>query len=252
MRSSSGSKVVALLAGLQLGGGALTAAGAAPDSKAWFEQRTQALFDALTSGDKAIWDQTLDRGCVITTEDGEVEGKEKFLTDLKPLPKGFSGRIKIRDLTLQDFGNTAVVQYWMDEWEDIFDQQLRTTYVETDSYHRSAKTWQIVAMQTTVVPRDLEPLTTDSSAWPALIGEYHFPGDAQIRYRVFARDGQLFGGRDEKSATSLIPLAPLVFHQKGSIHFIIFVKDAAGVVTEVREIHKYNEVRMQRVMAPER
>jgi hypothetical protein len=27
---------------------------------------------------------------------------------------------------------------------------------------------------------------------------------------------------------------------------MIFVKDQAGAVTEVREIHKYNEVRMQR------
>src|SRR5579863_3289448 len=152
MHSSNGSTVGAWLAGLLLGGGVLTGAGAAPDSKAWFQQRTQALFDALTSGDKAIWDQTLDPGCVITTEDGEVEGKEKFLAALKPLPQGFSGRIKIRDLMLQDFGNTAVVQYWMDEWEAIFDQQLRTTYVETDSYHRIGKTWQIVAMQTTVVP----------------------------------------------------------------------------------------------------
>ena len=63
---------------------------------------------------------------------------------------------------------------------------------------------------------------------------------------MFVRNGALFGGRDDKSATVLIPLAPLVFHQAGSIHLMIFVKDSAGAVTEVREIHKYNEVRMQR------
>jgi hypothetical protein len=245
VRNGKGSAVLALFAGLQLGCGPLTAAGAALDSKAWFQERTQALFDALTRGDKSIWEQTLDPSCVITTEDGDVEGRDKFLTDLKPLPQGFSGRIKIRDLALQEFGNTAVVHYWIDEWENVFDQQLRTTYVETDSYHRTAKTWKIVAMQTTVVPRDLEPITTDSSDWPALTGEYHLPGDTQIRFRVFSRDGQLFGGRDENSATLLIPLAPLVFHQKGSIHFLIFVKDSSGAITEVREIHKYNEVRMQ-------
>jgi hypothetical protein len=73
----------------------------------------------------------------------------------------------------------------------------------------------MVAMQLTVVPRDLEPIVVDPSGWPALEGEYAFPGDdqAQIRYRVFARNGTLFGGRDEKSATVLVRLAPLVFFQ---------------------------------------
>ena len=81
-----------------------------------------------------------------------------------------------------------------------------------------------------------------------MVGEYRFAGDERVRYRVFTQNGSLFGGRDEKTATLLIPLAPLVFFQKGSIHFIIFVKNSAGTVTEVREIHKYNEVRMQHVI----
>jgi hypothetical protein len=172
--------------------------------------------------------------------------KPKFLSDLRPLPKGFNGHGKIRDLTVRELGEVAVVHYWIDEWESIFAQELKTTYVETDTYHRSAGDWKMVATQLTVVPRDLEPIAADRSGWPALEGEYHFPGDDQIRYRVFTRSGALFGGRDDKSATALIPLAPLVFFQTGSIHFMIFVKDEAGAVTEVREIHKYNEVRMQR------
>jgi hypothetical protein len=218
------------------------------DLHAWFQTRTQALFDAIADGDKAIWDRTMDADCVITSEDGEVMDKAKFLTDLRPLPRGFSGHGKIRDLTVRDLGEVAVVHYWIDEWETIFAQELKTTYLETDTYHRSAGTWKMVAMQLTVVPRDLEPIVTDPGAWSTLEGEYGFPGDdqAQTRYRVFVRNGSLFGGRDEKSATALIPLAPLVFFQAGSIHLMIFVKDAAGAVTEVREIHKYNEVRMQR------
>jgi hypothetical protein len=227
-------------------GSPISVQAAQPDLRAWFQTRTQALFDAIAIGNKTIWDQTMDGQCVITTEDGEVMDKAKFLSDLRPLPKGFNGHGKIRDLSVRDLGESAVVHYWIDEWEDIFGQELKTTYVETDTYQRAGGDWKMVAMQLTVVPRDLEPIAVDRSAWSTLEGEYHFPGDDQIRYRVFGRNGTLFGGRDDKSATALIPLAPLVFFQAGSIHLMIFVKDEAGAVTEVREIHKYNEVRMHR------
>lgn len=73
--------------------------------------------------------------------------------------------------------------------------------------------------------------------------------EATTHYEVRLRDGALYGGRDRESATVLIPLAPLVFFQKGSIHIMIFVHDAAGAISEVRELHKYNEVVMKRVTA---
>jgi hypothetical protein len=38
-----------------------------------------------------------------------------------------------------------------------------------------------------------------------------------------------------------------VFYVQGSIHIIVFVQDASGSVNELRELHKYNEVRMTRV-----
>lgn len=217
--------------------------------RAFFATRSQALFDAVTSGDQGIWDRTLDADCIITTEDGDVEGKAKFLSELSPLPKGFSGHGNVRDLTVKDLGAAAVVHYWIDEHEDIFGQELFTTYVETDTYRRRSGSWKIVAMQVTVVPRDLQPIAKDASDWRSIVGEYRFPGDERVRYRVFVRNGSLFGGRDERAATLLIPLGPLVFFQKGSIHFMVFVRDSAGTVTEVREIHKYNEVRMLHVIA---
>jgi len=213
--------------------------------RAWFQSREQALFDSVARGDKGIWDRTLDADCIITSEDGVVEDKARFLSELAPLPKGFSGYGKVRDLTVKDLGSVAVAHFWIDEHENVFGQELYTTYVETDTYRRRSGSWKIVAMQVTVVPRDLQPIATDASDWPAFVGDYRFPGDERVRYHVFVRNGSLFGGRDEKSATLLIPLAPQVFHQKGSIHLMIFVKNSAGAVTEVREIHKYNEVRMQ-------
>jgi hypothetical protein len=221
-----------------------------PDLTAWFQSTTQALFDAVAAGDKPVWDRFLDADCMITTEDGEVFDKARFMEELRPLPAGFSGQIKVRGLTVRPSGGTAVVHYWLDETEDIFDQQLRTTYVETDTYRRAGDSWKALAMQVTVVPRDLEPIEVSSADWPALVGDYRYSEKATSRYQVFVRGGALYGGRDPKSATELIPLAPLVFFQKGSIHIMVFVQDPTGAVREVRELHKYNEVRMQRVVGP--
>ena len=171
-----------------------------------------------------------------------------MLADIRPLPPGFSGQIKVRELTVREIGGAAVVHYWLDETENIFDQTLRTTYVETDTYRRVTDGWTMVAMQVTVVPRDMEPIDVDSSGFATLTGEYGYSDRASSRYHVLLRDGVLFGGNDLKNATQLIPLSPLVFHQKGSIHLMVFVRDKSGSVSEVRELHKYNEVRMKRLV----
>ena len=163
----------------------------APDPSEWFRSTTQALMDAVTDGDKAVWDRVLDADCIITTEDGEFQRKAKFLEELKPLPRGFSGKITVRDLTVRQLGGAAVVHYWLDELEQIFDQQLNTTYVETDVYRRDGASWRMVAMQVTVVPRDLAPIPQRSADWQELLGDYQYSPAATSRYRVFMRDDAL-------------------------------------------------------------
>lgn len=220
---------------------------ATDEPNAWFEATTQALFDAVAAGDTRLWSRVLAPGCQITTEDGDVLDKATFLAQMHPLPQGFTGRIKVRGLTVQYAGEAAVVHYWLDETEDIFDQRLRTTYVETDTYRRSGDSWTAIAMQQTVVPRDLEPVPGVAVDARALTGEYRLADGDTSPYRVFLRDGALFMGHDESAARKLIPLAPLVFYVKGSIHIVVFVRGASGAIDEVRELHKYNEVRMRRV-----
>jgi hypothetical protein len=118
--------------------------------------------------------------------------------------------------------------------------------VETDTYERIQDSWKMVAAQVTVVPRDMAPIDVSSTGWQRLLGVYKYSDKASSQYQVFVRDGVLYGGRDIKSATRLIPLAPLVFYQQGSIHIMVFVQDRQGAVNEVRELHKYNEVSMKR------
>ncbi|MGA9853513.1 MAG: nuclear transport factor 2 family protein [Gammaproteobacteria bacterium] len=217
------------------------------DNTAWFLKTTQALYDVVAAGDKTVWDRILANDCIITTEDGDVLNRTEFLRGLKPLPLGFSGGIKIQDLTVRDLGNAAVAHYWMDEWEIVFGDKLRTRYVETDTYRRAGDTWKMVAAQTTVVPRDFQAVKVDTSGWPALVGSYRLGQKPGWLYHVYMRNGALYWGRDEKSTKLLIPLSPLVFFETGSIHTLVFVRNPEGVVSEVLQLHKYNEITIHRV-----
>lgn len=213
----------------------------------WFKATTQALYDSLVSGDKSIWDRTLAQDCIITNEDGKVYDKSEFLKTLQPLPTGFAGHIDVQNLTVRNSGNDAVVHYWLDERENVLGQELRTKYVETDTYHRYSDTWEMVAAQTTVVPRDMAPVPVDTQGWGGLVGTYSLGTGDPHPYRVHMRAGNLYGGSDEKTARRLIPLSPLVFYAQGSIHILVFVRNVDGKVNEVLELHKYNEVAMHRV-----
>src|SRR6185437_12864147 len=120
------------------------------------------------------------------------------------------------------------------------------TYVSTDTWAKRDGQWRMVATQTTVVPRDEDAVAVDPKAFVPLLGVYKVSPASPSDYRVFMKGDDLYGGRDEKSATRLIPLSPLVYFQAGSIHTMIFVMGKDGRVDEVREIHKYNELAYRR------
>jgi hypothetical protein len=221
---------------------------AAPADDVLLQKTTQALYDAVASGDAKPWEAALADDCIYTSEDGDVLSKAELIKGLGPLPAGFSGGIKLRDFSVRYAGDdAAVTHYWADEWEVVFGQHLKTTYISTDSWRRTPAGWKMFATETTVVHRDLDPVAVDPKAFAPLVGEYKLSPETKSSYRVFLKDGQLYGGRDEKSATRLIPLSPLVYFQAGSIHTMIFVADAKGGVDEVREVHKYNELAYKRV-----
>lgn len=218
-----------------------------PELSGWLQRTTQSLFDALATGDKSLWEKVLADDCIYTSETGEVLDRTKFLAELRPLRAGFSGQIRIEDMSFRYLGTATISHYLVNEWEDVFGQKLHTRYLVTDTWRRAGSEWQLAASQTTVVPRDLAPVPVDRRGWPKLAGEYRLSPRDERPYHVYLREGTLYGGSDEKSATELIPLAPLVFFQKGSIHTMIFVPAADGAIREVIEEHKFNEVAMQRV-----
>jgi hypothetical protein len=69
---------------------------------------TQKLADALAPADKPVWERYADPALTYVSEDNVVQDKDTFLRDLKPLPKGFAGTIKVTDFQLRDLESMAV------------------------------------------------------------------------------------------------------------------------------------------------
>src|SRR5262245_25405757 len=59
------------------------------------KRATQELLDAVAPGDVAVWQRYLSEDCVYTDEEGNVKTKQDLLKELKPLPKGYLGSIKM-------------------------------------------------------------------------------------------------------------------------------------------------------------
>ncbi|HXS28431.1 MAG TPA: nuclear transport factor 2 family protein [Steroidobacteraceae bacterium] len=241
--------VLAFTAIINAGTPQLRAAAVPATEESWFLARTQALYDGVTAGNRAIWRGTLSDDCIITDEDGHVYDKAAFVETVRPLSKGFRGDIRIKHLTVRMLGTAAAsVHYWIDEHEDALGDRLHTVYVETDTYRRESGMWKMIAAQVTVVPADLKPVTVDKRGWPALAGSYRLgKGPLGPISHAYLRDGSLYWGGDEQSAKLLIPLSPLVFFVQGSIHTIVFVRNHTGHIAEALELHKYNEIVMQRI-----
>src|SRR5438876_5697664 len=127
------------------------ATAAADDTTQWFQKTEQTLMDAIASGDKAAWDRILDPSFILTSEEGEVMTRAQFLAALRPLPNGLSGTIVVKELTVQQLPDVAIVRFLADESERVFGQQLATKYRVTDTYRRNGKSWKMVASHVSVV-----------------------------------------------------------------------------------------------------
>src|SRR5436853_2822881 len=82
-------------------------------------RRTQELYDAIVPGNQAPWKKYFADDCIFADEKGRVFDKPKLIADIAPLPKGYSGTIKIENAQSRIIGNSALFSYDADESEMI-------------------------------------------------------------------------------------------------------------------------------------
>ncbi len=183
-------------------------------------RRTQELFDAVAPGNPEPWKKYFAEDAMYFDEKGRSMDKAALVKDIAPLPKGYSGEIKVVHVKSHIEKSTAILSYDLDETEVIYGQQLKARYHATDTWMYRNGRWQIVAGQVLRYYEDPAAGTGDPERWNDYIGKYELaPG---ITRTVSAENGRLYIQRTDRPPEELLPEADCIFFRKGVEGRILF------------------------------
>lgn len=176
-------------------------------------RRTQELVDALVTGNAEPWKKYYAEDAIYSDEKGRTLDKAALVKDVAPLPKGYSGNIRIVHPQSRIEGNLALLNYDMDESETIYGQQLHARYHATDTWVHRNGAWQILASQAMRYYEDPAPGTVDPKLFDAYVGTYQLAPGLTIEV---SRDGdRLFAQRSGRAREEMFPEAAGIFFRKG-------------------------------------
>jgi Domain of unknown function (DUF4440) len=205
--------------------------------------RTQELFDAVVPGNKEPWQKYFAEDCIFADEKGRNLNKTQLVADIAPLPKGYSGTIKIVKPKSVIHGDTAILSYDLDETETIFGQKLTARYHVTDTWLQRNGVWQIVSSQAMRYYEDPAVARIDPKKFADFNGTYEL-APSQTR-RVFSEGENLCMERNGKRE-QLLPEGSEIFFRKGVEGRILF-RYADGKVDALIDRRNNEDVVWRRV-----
>jgi len=210
---------------------AILASPALADDRALITQQEQQMADAIAAGNVAVWDKYLDAGVIYAEEDDSYKGKAEMLKEIRPLPKGLSGEIKVVLLSYAQDGDTAVALFRQVETEHYYGQTIHANYLTNTVWKKRAKSWRQIEGQVLAERTDPPALTTTPEALAAYAGTYKLK-DSEPTYTLAVTDGKLMGTRGTRAPAEWKEEAPDVFFIPGDNRIRkIFQRDASGHVT---------------------
>jgi ketosteroid isomerase-like protein len=191
---------------------------------------TQEMDDAIAPGNISVWDRYTDPTLIYVDENDEVSDKAKLLASMKPLPKGFSGSIRVTEFKVHDLGPIAVTTYTMAETETIEGHTIHNRYRETDTWRQTAQGWRLIAAQVMAVNKDPPSIAFQASVLVGYAGTYALSATTKQTVRV---DGNhLVAERAGRPPETLLAEAPDVFFTPGKPRTRrIFLHGSDGGVT---------------------
>jgi ketosteroid isomerase-like protein len=196
--------------------------------------QTQALADAVGRGDAETWQKYLHDDCVYTSEDGEVLGKKALVEQLKPLPSGVSGTLRVVDFQARVHGGLAIATYVLDEHEEYHGQPLHCQYRSTDTWLKTPAGWRLLASQVLALRTDPPRVELPAAKLDEYCGRYMLaPG---ISYDIRRKGDGLEGQRNSRPATEIHAEAPDVLFVPGRPRYrYVFRRDPSGRITGFAE-----------------
>jgi hypothetical protein len=207
-------------------------------------RQTQELFDAVVPGNKEPWQKYFADDCIFADEKGRNLNKAQLIADITPLPKGYSGTIKVAKPQSVIHGDTAILSYDLDETETIFGQKLTARYHVTDTWLRRNGGWQIISSQAMRYYEDPAVARIDPKKFADFSSTYELAPD-QTR-RVFSEGESLYVERNGKRE-QLLPEGSEIFFRKGVEGRILFRYAENGKVDALIDRRNNEDVVWRRV-----
>jgi Domain of unknown function (DUF4440)/Domain of unknown function (DUF3471) len=191
-------------------------------------RRTQELFDAVAVGNQAPWKQYFAEDTVYFDEKGRRMDKTALVADVTPLPKGYSGSIKLVNAHSRIVGRTAILTYDLDEGETIYGQYMTARYHGTDTWLFRDGRWQIAAGQMFRYYEDPAPGKVDPARLNDYVGTYELaPG---ITLTISREGDKLHSKRGDRPQELLLPETCDLFFRPGVEGQRLFRRDNSGRV----------------------
>ena len=191
-------------------------------------RREQAMMDAIVPGDQTPWKEYLGDDLIYFDEKGRLHDKNSLVNDVSPMPKGYSGKIRVINPKSHVDGNVAIISYDSDESETIFGQELHARYHTTDTWMFRNGKWQIVAGQVLRYYEDPNVGKADVKMFGDYVGNYELaPG---VTRSVTKEGNELYSKRGERPKELLQTETNDLFFRKGVEGRILFHRDEHGKV----------------------
>jgi ketosteroid isomerase-like protein len=217
-----------------------------PALSAMLQAKTQAMADAVATGDKAVWLAATDPALLFVSENNDVMTRDALLKDFAPLPPGLIGSIKITDYRLQRHGDVAVATYIADESLNYHGQAIKTKFRTTDTWHQAAGQWTMVSSMTLAALHDPPAIALPPATPADYAGRYELT--PAIHYTIRIDGTRLLGMRDGRPEAELKPEATDLFFVPGSPRSRkVFLRDAGGHVTGFADRREGNDIVWRRI-----
>jgi hypothetical protein len=179
-------------------------------------------------------------------ENDVVRGKAALLTELKPLPPGLIGHLKIDDFRVVQKGDLAVVTHEDDETLEYYGQMILSRFRNTDTWHRTPQGWRLLSSQVLAVLKDPPATRLDEATLCGYAGEYSLTAD--IAVSIKCEKDRLIAVRKGRQNREFLPEVRDVFFEPGEPRTRrIFVRDSSGKVTGFVDRREARDIIWKRV-----
>ena len=207
------------------------AGSAVADHRVLITDEMQQMSDAIAAGNAGVWDRYLDPDVIYAEEDDSYKGKAELLKEIRPLPKGLGGAIRVELLSYREDGDVAVALFRQNETERYFGQTIYAKYLTNTTWRKRAGGWKLVAAQVLAEKTDPPAIALAPAQLAQYTGTYRLR-DSAPTFTLVAEHGALLGTRNGRKSAVWNAESPDVFFVKGDPRIRkIFRRDAAGKIT---------------------